>query len=725
MPTDKSNPDEFDLDAGLTTAEREVWGPLLDATYQIKPRPEFAQELEARLLANATQPTMQPQSQMAAQEQGWIGSIPFRGRRREPSRGFRLVFQGLALALVMVTVLWLSFLLSGGDRAAKPQESFVPAGKVRHLVISHSVADTVYPVGSATVYTNTTSRTEDVWLTNGKSHLLGKTSIDSPEMQRQYVWVEEDSVYDYTPGLFTGPRGDEIVREVYKYPYDPRHLELYVPNDMNYLLTMPDAVIVGEDTLDGRPVTMVESIAEKPEPLPPPDAGKENRQVFDYRLWVDKETGQVLQRQHTMTSIEGPRTGQVTIFTFRVVKNELLEATAFPPDFFTFKLPEGAKVLEKPPLFGPPLTPLAEASQPTPAPSIDTQMSLVEFVPTGKVRHVVISDTWSVKSLFPSGSKEAEQAANGQPPPTARTQHLWYANGPDHLLMRIEFAGEGWDGMLTLVAEDAVYTYDISNEGPEKIVEKRPYSDAWQRHYGPHPAVAPDWLERLGPHARKEVDFSFGARHVTRMESLSIKSASQAVPEPFSGPIPTPEVQSFNETRSIIEQKAWVDQQTNQFLRMDMTTTYISGQQSGEVETHTSKVILDELQDASELPPDFFEFKLPEGAKIVEKSYPTPSPMVEVTSSSGTPLPGSTVTIVSLATPPPMAYDTDGLPRMSIDAFKLLYDDPGKRPIILDVRQKKAYDEGHIKGAVSFPEAEVDARIGELSKDRLIVAYCQ
>ena len=62
---------------------------------------------------------------------------------------------------------------------------------------------------------------------------------------------------------------------------------------------------------------------------------------------------------------------------------------------------------------------------------------------------------------------------------------------------------------------------------------------------------------------------------------------------------------------------------------------------------------------------------------------------------------------------------------MPLDEFKNLYDDPVKRPMIIDVRSKEAYDAGHIEGAISFPEADVDTRVGELPKDRLIVAYCQ
>jgi hypothetical protein len=64
-------------------------------------------------------------------------------------------------------------------------------------------------------------------------------------------------------------------------------------------------------------------------------------------------------------------------------------------------------------------------------------------------------------------------------------------------------------------------------------------------------------------------------------------------------------------------------------------------------------------------------------------------------------------------------------PRMPLADFMTLYNDPAKRPIIIDVRAKEAYDAGHIAGAISFPESDVDTRLSELPKDKLVVAYCQ
>lgn len=71
------------------------------------------------------------------------------------------------------------------------------------------------------------------------------------------------------------------------------------------------------------------------------------------------------------------------------------------------------------------------------------------------------------------------------------------------------------------------------------------------------------------------------------------------------------------------------------------------------------------------------------------------------------------------------AASTGDPPRILLADFKALYDDPAKRPLIVDVRAKDAYDAGHIKGAESFPEADVDTRVNELPKDKLVVAYCQ
>ena len=44
--------------------------------------------------------------------------------------------------------------------------------------------------------------------------------------------------------------------------------------------------------------------------------------------------------------------------------------------------------------------------------------------------------------------------------------------------------------------------------------------------------------------------------------------------------------------------------------------------------------------------------------------------------------------------------------------------------VVYDTRAKTAYDQEHIKGALSMPSNEVANRTGELPKDKLIVFYC-
>ena len=47
-----------------------------------------------------------------------------------------------------------------------------------------------------------------------------------------------------------------------------------------------------------------------------------------------------------------------------------------------------------------------------------------------------------------------------------------------------------------------------------------------------------------------------------------------------------------------------------------------------------------------------------------------------------------------------------------------------KKAVILDVRAAEAYDAGHIVGAISFPEADLTARLSELDPNQWIITYC-
>jgi rhodanese-related sulfurtransferase len=64
----------------------------------------------------------------------------------------------------------------------------------------------------------------------------------------------------------------------------------------------------------------------------------------------------------------------------------------------------------------------------------------------------------------------------------------------------------------------------------------------------------------------------------------------------------------------------------------------------------------------------------------------------------------------------------DGLPMSRDDLEKRLAQD---QIVLIDVRPSLEYDAGHLPGAISVPPEELPGRIGDLPRDRPIVAYCR
>lgn len=46
------------------------------------------------------------------------------------------------------------------------------------------------------------------------------------------------------------------------------------------------------------------------------------------------------------------------------------------------------------------------------------------------------------------------------------------------------------------------------------------------------------------------------------------------------------------------------------------------------------------------------------------------------------------------------------------------------KAVLVDVRNKEAYDGSHAQGAISIPLAEIGSRAGELPKNKLVITYC-
>jgi hypothetical protein len=75
--------------------------------------------------------------------------------------------------------------------------------------------------------------------------------------------------------------------------------------------------------------------------------------------------------------------------------------------------------------------------------------------------------------------------------------------------------------------------------------------------------------------------------------------------------------------------------------------------------------------------------------------------------------------------PPPTVIIDSGLdvPSISLEQLKEKLD-AGADLVIVDVRSKEDFDEGHIIGAVSIPWEEMEARHTELPRDKEIITYC-
>jgi hypothetical protein len=346
MATDNDGVSELDVDRALHAAEREVWGGFLDATHEIRPRSEFARQLEDRLLASARAQSAGPisvEAQLASPLAARPKSAPWPpGLFRRG--GLRLSLVGAGVGLAMVALLVVSVFLSGGGSATPSTEElmreFVPPGKVRHLVIEHTYSSTSL-LDPGVTFQPSGVVTQNVWLTNGPSHLLMYTTFttNNPETSTPAMWVTNDAVYDYKAGSTT---------TVLKYPYNPDYAARYTPDTkiITSWLELPNSSIVGYSTLQGRPVVEIATTAEKPATIPTPDRKLKTHAAQDDQVWLDTQTYQMVKLHRVTTQVQGAFSGRVDTQVYNLIVDELQDASDFPPDFFEFKLPEGAGVYD-------------------------------------------------------------------------------------------------------------------------------------------------------------------------------------------------------------------------------------------------------------------------------------------------------------------------------------------------------------------------------------------
>ena len=82
----------------------------------------------------------------------------------------------------------------------------------------------------------------------------------------------------------------------------------------------------------------------------------------------------------------------------------------------------------------------------------------------------------------------------------------------------------------------------------------------------------------------------------------------------------------------------------------------------------------------------------------------------------------TSTTTTAGATPHPTSTPNDGVRRVTTDEARAMVE--RGEAVIVDVRAQAQYDQGHIKGAVCVPRTEIDKRLAQLPKDKLIIFYC-
>jgi hypothetical protein len=363
--------------------------------------------------------------------------------RAVPRRGWALAMAGFGVAAVMMLAFWLSGMFqaasSPGDQShlngvppnpvSRPAgsetpttftqtlQSFVPDGKVRHLVFEEVEEGT-----------SRQKVIEEVWLTNGPDHPLLYRTV-SPDGDWQLVG--KDGVWTYlghqarVRTQVTRLTGAATAADViFKTAYDPLHFDRYVASERSIgdILNMPGGSMTAT-TNGNRPANLLEytrglftslipeagstpivvfpglstdgnniSGWEQPineydqdsglwfkvapitpevyqMPVPPtPNTGRPiplvdvpiggwqitAPQVVELRIWLDKDTHQVLQ-QTTTRQLSGFKSGddgtpvpveQTTIETRTLAVDELLDPSEVPAGMFEPKVPEGFQVME-------------------------------------------------------------------------------------------------------------------------------------------------------------------------------------------------------------------------------------------------------------------------------------------------------------------------------------------------------------------------------------------
>lgn len=128
-----------------------------------------------------------------------------------------------------------------------------------------------------------------------------------------------------------------------------------------------------------------------------------------------------------------------------------------------------------------------------------------------------------------------------------------------------------------------------------------------------------------------------------------------------------------------------------------------------------STPVADEAESKIILPPGY-------QMAVVKTSTPTPD-LAPIATPRATVVAGPAPAATPEATPAtdPAKAKSDGIPRIGVAEARSKAD--AGEAILVDVRNRTAYEQKHVAGAISMPSNEVAKRYTELPTDKLIIFY--
>jgi hypothetical protein len=228
-----------------------------------------------------------------------------------------------------------------------------------------------------------------------------------------------------------------------------------------------------------------------------------------------------------------------------------------------------------------------------------------EFLPPGKVRHLVIEH-----SYVPAPGDDPDH----KPQPVTGRQEVWLANGRDHPILRTQadLPANAYSLVQPVPQTEGLWTVPVASlsalidddyiyenlEGTQ--IMKHPFMSRYLV-----PFLPSDWfiLESL---SRVTGYTTLRGRPVTLLEDLT--PVAPVVKHPPN---------RYEPNHFVVNTYAAIDTGTRQLVQARRVTTFITGKLSGQQATNTYDLLVDELKDASEFPPDFFSLTVASHQNVV------------------------------------------------------------------------------------------------------------